>query len=515
VNLLDLDEYYIACVSEIVGVEYKDFHIFGACTHSHLTAPILFDALCEIRESDKYAEKTSVFLMDANAHHVEWLGSKETDDAGDCALAFSEIYDIKQYVDFPTRGVNILDLVYSDLACETSALPHLGTSDHLTVLVKVDLSLDVPAPPPNRAVFHWASAPWNHIRGELSRQFQGWDARSFESVDDAVTAYYKIVDTVIKRYVRSSIPRGARPTPWWDRHCSLAQQHTDSAFAHRESNPEGYKSARAVLKTRQRQAYARYRTALRHKVAQQNSGKEWWDVIKLHYGTGGSHVSGAPSPEKLAKFFAEKLSLGGEENDPVPEFAPVEAGKLNSFRVSHNRVKKVLKGLNPYKSVNGISNRFLKSCANVLAAPTTSLFQRVARDAIWPTIWKEGRVSAIWKRSIKSMPKNYRPVTVLDCLSLCMERTLDPQLDNFLNPFIPGSQYGFKKRCGAQDYGATVCMKLHAALEAGFEAILVSLDVAGAFDKVWWKALLANLKHCGMGGRSHKLITRHIYLPDS
>jgi hypothetical protein len=34
--------------------------------------------------------------------------------------------------------------------------------------------------------------------------------------------------------------------------------------------------------------------------------------------------------------------------------------------------------------------------------------------------------------------------------------------------------------------------------------------VAGAFDKVWWKALLANLKHCGMGGRSHKLITSYL-----
>ena len=28
----------------------------------------------------------------------------------------------------------------------------------------------------------------------------------------------------------------------------------------------------------------------------------------------------------------------------------------------------------------------------------------------------------------------------------------------------------------------------------------VALDVAGAFDKVWWKALLAKLKACGCGG---------------
>jgi hypothetical protein len=291
----------------------------------------------------------------------------------------------------------------------------------------------------------------------------------------------------------------------------VAQAHVDAAFECRVSEPEKYASARRILKTRSRQAYARYRKALRHKLSLDNNGKEWWDIIKQHYGTGGSRKAAAPAPQLLAQYFAEKLSLGGAENDPVPEFAPVNPGKLNSFRVSRCRVKKVLRGLNVYKSVNGISNRFLKNCSNVLTPAITSLYQRIARDATWPTRWKKGRVSAIWKRESKSLPKNYRPVTVLDCLSLCMERTLDPQLDNFLRPFMPGSQYGFTKECGTQDYGAALCMNLHTALEQGLEAILVSLDVAGAFDKVWWAALLANLKHCGMGGRSHRLISSYLH----
>ena len=64
----NLDKYHAPCVSEIVGVEYQDFYIFGAYTQSHLAAPMLFDSLCQIRESNEFAEKTSIFLMDANAH---------------------------------------------------------------------------------------------------------------------------------------------------------------------------------------------------------------------------------------------------------------------------------------------------------------------------------------------------------------------------------------------------------------------------------------------------------------
>jgi hypothetical protein len=40
--------------------------------------------------------------------------------------------------------------------------------------------------------------------------------------------------------------------------------------------------------------------------------------------------------------------------------------------------------------------------------------------------------------------------------------------------------------------------------------LLISLDVAGAFDKVWWKALLANLEHCGMCGKALNLLKSYL-----
>jgi hypothetical protein len=68
-----------------------------------------------------------------------------------------------------------------------------------------------------------------------------------------------------------------------------------------------------------------------------------------------------------------------------------------------------------------------------------------------------------------------------------------------------------KKHCGSQDYGAALSIKLHRVLEENLEAILISLDVAGAFDKVWWAGLLAGLKHCGMNGKAHKLLSSYLY----
>ena len=52
--------------------------------------------------------------------------------------------------------------------------------------------------------------------------------------------------------------------------------------------------------------------------------------------------------------------------------------------------------------------------------------------------------------------------------------------------------------------------KLHAALEVNLEAILIALGVAGAFDKVWWAALLANLEHCGVAGKCVRLMKSYL-----
>ena len=76
-------------------------------------------------------------------------------------------------------------------------------------------------------------------------------------------------------------------------------------------------------------------------------------------------TSAAPDAEELAEFFAKKLSLDGGEDGAVPPFSVAEPGDLHEFRVTKNRVQKVLSSLNPKKSINGISPRLLKMCSEV------------------------------------------------------------------------------------------------------------------------------------------------------
>ena len=90
------------------------------------------------------------------------------------------------------------------------------------------------------------------------------------------------------------------------------------------------------------------------------------------------------------------------------------------------------------------------------------------------------------------------------------ERVLDAQFDRFVRDHIPGSQFGFLKGCGTDDYGALLSMTLSQVLESRQEALVISLDVKGAFDKVWWQGLLEHLRSIGVRGRALRLIQNYL-----
>ena len=253
-NVVKCDPWCSRKSAEIVGFETKDWAMFGCYTQDHRSSPALFAALCKIRESDRFSGKKLMFFMDANAHHSTWLGSTSTDQAGEVAKAFAEDYGMDQFVTFPTRGVNKLDLIIEDVPMVVQALPHLGSSDHVSMLATFE-SVSMPAPPPKRRVFRWKSAPWDRIRGALRLKLGGWKASVFDTLDAAVDDLYEIIQSVIDRYVKTSVPGSARPAPWWNRLCSRARQAKYSAFEGRESDMQKYKAACTELRFQERKAF--------------------------------------------------------------------------------------------------------------------------------------------------------------------------------------------------------------------------------------------------------------------
>ena len=137
--------------------------------------------------------------------------------------------------------------------------------------------------------------------------------------------------------------------------------------------------------------------------------------------------------------------------------------------------------------------------------PLTRLFQMIARSGIYPQ-----RVTPIHKRGSTASLSNYRPISVLPTLSTTFERVLLPQLNRRLLQYIPEEQFGFMPNTGTVDVGIAIADQIATTLEARDELRVVALDFRGAFDRVWWRGLLAYLWVVGVRGRAFKLISSYL-----
>ena len=63
---------------------------------------------------------------------------------------------------------------------------------------------------------------------------------------------------------------------------------------------------------------------------------------------------------------------------------------------------------------------------------------------------------------------------------------------------------------GTADVGIAIADQIATTLEAREELRVVALDFRGAFDRVWWRGLLAHLWAVGVRGRVFKLISNYL-----
>ena len=143
-----------------------------------------------------------------------------------------------------------------------------------------------------------------------------------------------------------------------------------------------------------------------------------------------------------------------------------------------------------------ISPRLLKEGADILAYPFSIVFNRSLNQGYFPHSWKEANVSPIFKKDDRSLPSNYRPISLLCQAGKVMERCIHKHLYNYVlsNHILTPLQSGFVSG------DSTTFQLLHTyhmfceAVDNGKEVRAVFCDISKAFDRVWHKGLLHKLR---------------------
>ena len=90
----------------------------------------------------------------------------------------------------------------------------------------------------------------------------------------------------------------------------------------------------------------------------------------------------------------------------------------------------------------------LKHTADVMCEPLSVIFNKSLNSGIYPSTWKCANLSAVLKKCEQFIKENYRPISLLSCLSKIIERLVFNEMYEYFmsNNLLTKFNSGFKKK---------------------------------------------------------------------
>ncbi len=431
---------------------------------------------------------------------------------------------LSQYVLRPTKGDNVLDLVFcNDESCVVNVTvgsdPFIG--DHRPVYFTL-LSTEVPIRERETYVKDFKNADYKGIGNFM--QSQNWDEK-FEdcvSTNDFYIVFCETLHAAIEVFVPNKRVKNSLPFRL-PRRLRKLRARKNALYNKRDNVPNGRVMYKDCCKEWYREIYD-YREKMEAKCIDSDNVNRFYKFAnsKLKSRQGLAHlvrVDGTltcddkEKSEILNTFFG---SVFTRDNGRVPEFRKkVENDvSLSEIVFTPAKVQKVLKKL-PNKlsrSPDGIPSLFLKNiyknAASVddiwscVCVPLSKIFNVSFSSGEMPNIWLTADVVAVFKKGLSSQASNYRPISLTCICCKLMEGIVKNEVLEYLlrNNLISNHQHGFLSRRSV-DTQLLECFNFYSnAVKNKQNVDIVYLDYAKAFDSVSHPKLLCKLNGYGLSG---------------
>ena len=204
----------------------------------------------------------------------------------------------------------------------------------------------------------------------------------------------------------------------------------------------------------------------------------------------------------LNSYFCEQSNVDDSHASLPPLQPPITL--LENISINDSDVADVLKLLDVNKASGPdlLSPRLLKEGADILSEPLAKIFNLSLNSSYFPTVWKQANVVPVFKKGDKTNISNYRPISLLSCVGKVFEKCIFKYLHNYIvsNSLISPVQSGFTPNDSAVFQLIDLYDTFSKAIDDGKEIRVIFCDISKAFDRVWHRGLLFNLRRMGITG---------------
>lgn len=278
-------------------------------------------------------------------------------------------------------------------------------------------------------------------------------------------------------------PRGAR---WWSPECSAALAAVQSAS--RTDRQQASRAFKCTLVEERRKWADAY---LHHTCT-----TKLWEATRWRHGRRVSHIPPLQAQHSLVQshtelsdtlsawFFppqpthVEPSQLDDPPPMPTHDWPPITADEIRDAlsRTSNSSAP----------GLSGINYKLLKWAFATNPERFVNLYNECLDRGHHP--WTTAKVVPIAKpnKADYSLPKAYRPISLLECCSKLLERIVATRLLFDLNEFsiLPPSQFGSRDKHCAVDAAMTIAHTAQQGRASGFSTALLLFDIQGFFDNI-------------------------------
>ena len=153
-----------------------------------------------------------------------------------------------------------------------------------------------------------------------------------------------------------------------------------------------------------------------------------------------------------------------------------------------------------------ISSKFLKDGAEVLTKPICDIINLSIKFSTFPDKCKIAKLIPLFKKGLKTDPKNYRPISLLPNLSKSIEKAMHTQTQECLDKYtlLYKFQSGFRKSFSTDSCLVQLSDYIVNGMDKGLQKPFDTLDHDVLFEKIecmgfkkpvikWFKSYLSNI----------------------